>query len=60
MEEKEKLPEEEQTKTAWQQTTENWYDKIPLTVKQLDLIIWVSTGALILVFIKIFMDAGIL
>ena len=56
----EKNENQEQPKSAWQQKKEGWYDKIPLTVKQLDLIIWVSTGALILVFIKIFMDAGIL
>ena len=31
-----------------------------LTVKQLDIIIWVCVGALIVTFIKIFMDAGIL
>lgn len=51
---------QEKPKTAWQQTKEGWYDKIPLTVRQLDLIIWVSIGALIVTFIKIFIDAGIL
>jgi hypothetical protein len=61
MEELEKTPEnQEKPKTVWQQTKEGWYDKIPLTVKQLDVIIWVSVGALIVTVIKIFMDAGIL
>ena len=59
MEENEKIK-EEKPKTLWQQTKEGWYDKIPLTVKQLDIIIWVCVGALIVTFIKIFMDAGIL
>ena len=59
MEENEKIK-EEKPKSTWQQTKEGWYDKIPLTVKQLDIIIWVCVAALIVVFIKIFMDAGIL
>ena len=53
-----KKPEKE--KTEWQKTKEGWYDKIPLTVKQLDLIIWTCIGALILIFAKVFLDAGIL
>ena len=53
-----KKPEKE--KTEWQKTKEGWYDKIPLTLKQLDLIIWTCIGALILIFIKVFLDAGIL
>ena len=53
-----KKPEKE--KTEWQKTKEGWYDKIPLTVKQLDLIIWTCVGALILIFVKVFLDAGIL
>ena len=60
MEELEKTPaQEEKSKTEWQKTKEGWYDKIPLTVKQLDMIIWGCITALIVVFIKIFMDAGI-
>ena len=51
---------EELPKSQWQQTKEGWYDKIPLTVKQLDLIIWTCIGALILIFAKVFLDAGIL
>lgn len=58
MADKKNKPEKE--KTQWQKTKEGWYDKVPLTVKQLDIIIWVCVGALIVTFIKIFMDAGIL
>ena len=64
-EEKKQLPQEEETtelpqeekKHPWQKRKESWYDKVPLTVKQLDLIIWIATGLLILTFIVIFMDA---
>ena len=58
MADKKNKPEKE--KTQWQRTKEGWYDKVPLMVKQLDIIIWVCVGALIVTFIKIFMDAGIL
>lgn len=58
MADKKNKPEKE--KHQWQKTKEGWYDKVPLTVKQLDIIIWVCVGALIVTFIKIFMDAGIL
>ena len=58
MADKKNKPEKE--KTQWQKTKEGWYDKVPLTAKQLDIIIWVCVGALIVTFIKIFMDAGIL
>ena len=62
MEEEEKLPNEEQTeyKTPWQITKERWYDKIPLTVKQLDIIIWLCYAAMAILVIRILMDAGIL
>ena len=57
-EEKNILPEEKtEEKTAWQTTKEGWYDKVPLTVKQLDIIIGVSLAALVLVFVLIFLDA---
>ena len=46
-EKRDDLPKEE-TKTAWQQTKEGWYDKVPLTVQQLDIIIWCGIGGLIL------------
>ena len=57
-EEKNILPEEKtEEKTAWQTTKEGWYDKVPLTVKQLDIIIGVSLAALVIVFVLIFLDA---
>lgn len=57
-EEKKTLPEEKtEEKTAWQTTKEGWYDKVPLTVKQLDIIIGVSLAALVIVFVLIFLDA---
>ena len=48
-EEEKNLPEEEQekAKTPWQATKESWYDKIPLNLKQLDMIItvcWILLG----------------
>lgn len=55
-EKRDDLPKEE-TKTAWQQTKEGWYDKVPLTVQQLDIIIWCGIGGLILTAIAIAMDA---
>ncbi len=61
MDEQDQIPQkEEKPKSEWQKTKEGWYDKIPLTLKQLDLIIWVCVGALIVTFIKIFIDAGII
>ena len=39
--------EEQDSKTLWQQTKEGWYDKVPLTLKQLDLIVvlcWIAIG----------------
>ena len=57
-EEKKTLPEEKtEEKTAWQTTKEGWYDKVPLTVRQLDIIIGVSLAALVIVFVLIFLDA---
>ena len=44
-------------KSAWQQTKEGWYDKVPLSVKQLDIIIACGIGGLILTFIAIALDA---
>ena len=39
--------EDQSAKSLWQQTKESWYDKVNLTVKQLDLIVvccWVALG----------------
>ena len=48
---------EELPKSQWQQTKEGWYDKIPLTVKQLDIIIACCFAALFLTAIAIALDA---
>ena len=51
-------PEEETpVKPMWQQTKEGWYDKIPLTVKQLDMIIIGGIIGLVLTFLAIALDA---
>ena len=56
--EEQAVPAEEQSaKSLWQQTKESWYDKVPLTVKQLDIIIACGIGGLILTFIAIALDA---
>ena len=55
---REDLPLEEQdSKTLWQKTKESWYDKVPLTLKQLDLIVvlcWIAIG---LTVVAIALDA---
>lgn len=57
-EEKKDLPEkEEKAKTPWQLQKENWYDKIPLTVKQLDIIIYICWTLLALFVVGVFLDA---
>ena len=51
-------PEEETPiKPLWQQTKEGWYDKVPLTVKQLDIIIGLGIAGLVITFIVIALDA---
>ena len=49
--------EEKQVKTPWQPQKESWYDKIPLSLKQLDIIIGVCLTLLALTFIAICLDA---
>ena len=49
MDERRDIPEteKEEQKSVWQQTKESWYDKIPLSLKQLDMIVvacWVALG----------------
>lgn len=56
MEEEKNLPEEKE-KSQWQKTKEGWYDKIPLTLKQLDIIIAVCWVLLGLCFAAICLDA---
>ena len=57
IEEASKPIEEQSTKTLWQQTKESWYDKVTLTVKQLDIIIACGIGGLIITGILIALDA---
>ena len=48
---------DESPKSMWQQTKESWYDKVTLSVKQLDFIIGCGIAGLILTFIAIALDA---
>lgn len=57
-EEEKDLPQkEEKAKSPWQLQKENWYDRIPLTLKQLDIIIGVCLTLLALTFVAIALDA---
>lgn len=53
----EKTPDQEEAKSQWQLQKENWYDRIPLTQKQLDKIIIVCLVLLALTFVLIYLDA---
>ncbi len=59
MDEQKELPETEkpEQKTMWQQTKEGWYDKVPLSLRQLDLIVYCCWGALALTAVAIVLDA---
>lgn len=48
---------EAKAKTPWQARKEGWYDHIPLTLKQLDIIVGVCLTLLALTFIAIALDA---
>ncbi len=50
------VKESEPVKPAWQATKESWYDHLNITVKQLDIIIGVASGLLVLVFILIILQ----
>ena len=64
MEEEKNAPDQEETqktekpKSMFQLQKESWYDKIPLNVKQLDMIIAVALILLALTFVVIFLDAA--
>ena len=47
----------EKAKTPWQMQKESWYDKIPLSLKQLDIIIGICLTLLALTFLAICLDA---
>ena len=58
-EDKKTLPtEEKEAKSNWQSTKEGWYDKVPLTLKQLDAIIIGGFVALAIVFGLIFLESA--
>lgn len=48
---------EEAAKGMWQIQKENWYDKIPLNLKQLDTIIAVCWIAIVILIVVIALDA---
>ena len=54
---KEETAKEEQLKSQWQLQKENWYDRVPLNQKQLDIIIGVCLVLLVLTFVPIYLDA---
>jgi len=54
---KEEKAKEEQLKSQWQLQKENWYDRVPLNQKQLDIIIGVCLVLLALTFVLIYLDA---
>lgn len=57
-EEKKDLPEEEANpKSQWQQTKESWYDKLPVTLKQMDLIVGLCWAAIAVTVVLIALDA---
>ena len=59
MDEEKILPEqeEEKTRSMLQIQKESWYDKLPLNVKQLDIIITVGWILIFLVIVVIALDA---
>ena len=54
---KEETAKEEQLKSQWQLQKENWYDRVPLNQKQMDIIIGVCLVLLVLTFVLIYLDA---
>lgn len=58
MEEKEQSEKKEKVKSPWQYQKEQWYDHLNVTVRQLDIIIWLAVAALVIVFIMILLDAA--
>ena len=50
--------EELDARPAWQWMKEGWYDKVPLNVRQLDVIIALGLIGLAVVAVLIFLDAS--
>ena len=48
---------EEKAKNLWQIQKESWYDKIPLSLKQLDTIVVVCWIAIVILIVVIALDA---
>lgn len=62
MEEKEREapggPEAPDTRSTWQRNKEELYDKVPLTLRQLDIIIALGLLGLVAVAVLIFLEAS--
>ena len=57
-EQRNELPEEEkEVKSQWQQTKESWYDKLPVTAKQMDIVVYTCWALLGLAVIAAALDA---
>ena len=57
-EQRNELPEvEPEVKSPWQQTKESWYDKLPVTVKQMDIIVAICWTLLGLTVVAVALDA---
>lgn len=54
---KQETAQDEPVKSQWQLQKENWYDRVPLNRKQLDIIIGVCLVLLVLTFVLIYLDA---
>lgn len=50
-------PEEKQAKTLFQIQKESWYDKIPLNLKQMNIIVTACWILMVVLFIVIALDA---
>ena len=50
--------EELDARPAWQRMEDGWYDKVPLNVRQLDVIIALGLIGLAVVAVLIFLDAS--
>lgn len=50
-------PAEEKAKTLWQIQKESWYDKLPLNLKQMNLIVTVCWILIALMILVIALDA---
>lgn len=54
---KDETPKQEKPKSQLQLVKEYWYDKVPLTLKQLDVIVWCCYVAMGILVICIALDA---